>query len=63
MQAIINADAALGGTFPNIICSSEVKKRALKSHYRSCVRWMVRDTLELEMPLESDDEGSDDDSD
>ena len=63
MQAIINADAALGGTFPNIICSSEVKERALKSHYRSCIRWMVRDTLELEMPLESDDEGSDDDSD
>jgi len=32
MQAIINADPELGGTFPSVTCSVAVRERALKSH-------------------------------
>ena len=56
LQTIINNDDELSGTFSNIICDADVRLRALKSHVRGCVRWMVRDALQLAEPLESDDE-------
>ena len=58
LQTLIDADDDLSGTSPNIDCSTEVRDRALKSTLRSCVRWMVRDVLKMEEPLESDEEGS-----
>ena len=62
MQAIINADPELGGTFPSVTCSVAVRERALKSHLRGCVRLMVRDVLKLNEPPESDGDESIDDA-
>jgi hypothetical protein len=62
LQTIINADAELSGTFPDIVCTATVSGRALRSQVRSCVRWMVRDALDFAEPLESDDDGSGDDT-
>ena len=62
MQAIINADPELGGTFPCVTCSAAVRERALQSHLRGCVRWMVRDVLKLDEPPESDGDESEDDA-
>ena len=58
LQTIIDDDEALSGTFPNIVCEAKIRDRALRSHLRSCVRWMVRDALDQAEPLESDDDGS-----
>jgi hypothetical protein len=62
LQSIINNDDELSGTFPSVLCDDAIRSRALRSNVRSCVRWMVRDALKLAEPLESDDDGTDDES-
>ena len=63
LQTIIDADDELSGEFPDIKCSVEVWRRAVKPHLRGCLRWMVRDVLALDEPVESDNDGSDNDED
>jgi hypothetical protein len=62
MQAIINADRELGGTFRSVTCCAAVRKRALQLPLQGCVHWMVRDVLKLDDPPESDGDESDDDA-
>ena len=48
LQVIVDKDDELSGTFPHIKASAAVKERALKSYVRSCIRWTVRDALEMQ---------------
>jgi len=50
MQAIIDTDSDLGGTFLSVTCSAAVQERALQSLLRDSMRWMVRDVPKLDEP-------------